>query len=156
MKLNILILFSPAHPDELDNGTAKKHKSWKELYPDNGDKKVEFADIGCGYGGFLVALGETYPDKLAIGMEIRVKVSDFVMDRILSLRALHPGQYNNLACVRTNSMKYLVNYFHKGQLTKMFFLFPDPHFKKSKHKRRIINSSNLDEYAFVLAKGVSN
>ena len=88
-------------------------------------------------------------------MEIRVKVSDYVMDRIISLRGLHPGQYNNIACIRTNSMKYLVNYFQKGQLTKMFFLFPDPHFKKSKHKWRIINSSNLDEYAFVMAKGVS-
>ena len=27
-------------------------------------------------------------------------------------------------------MKYLPNFFRKGQLEKMFFLFPDPHFKK--------------------------
>ena len=32
----------------------------------------------------------------------------------------------------------------------MFFLFPDPHFKKSKHKWRIINQSLLAEYAYVL------
>ena len=27
-------------------------------------------------------------------------------------------------------MKYLPNFFRKGQLEKIFFLFPDPHFKK--------------------------
>lgn len=149
------IFCSPSHPDELINGTAKKQKSWKQLYPKIGDGQCEFADIGCGYGGFLVGLGEVFPDKMALGMEIRMKVSEYVQERIESLRKLHPGQYENIACVRANSMKNLVNYFHKGQLTKMFFLFPDPHFKKSKHKRRIINPSNLTEYAYLMAKGVS-
>lgn len=35
----------------------------------------------------------------------------------------------------------------------MFFLYPDPHFKKAKHKWRIINESLLAEYAYVLAEG---
>ena len=39
------------------------------------------------------------------------------------------------------------------QLEKMFFLFPDPHFKKAKHKWRIINETLLAEYAYVLAVG---
>lgn len=110
--------------------------------------------VGCGYGGFLISLGETFPDKISIGMEIRVKVCDYVQDRIGVLRQLHPGEYGNVACIRTNSMKFLTNYFHKGQLTKMFFLYPDPHFKRSKHKWRIINPCLLSEYAYVLAKGV--
>lgn len=50
-------------------------------------------------------------------------------------------------------MKYLPNYFEKGQLSKMFFLFPDPHFKKVKHKWRIISTNLLAEYAFVLHPG---
>lgn len=50
-------------------------------------------------------------------------------------------------------MKYLPNYFYKGQLKKIFFLFPDPHFKKSNHRRRIISSSLLAEYAYVLEEG---
>ena len=53
-----------------------------------------------------------------LGMEIRIKVSDYVMDRIAALRTLHPGQYGNIACVRTNAMKYLPNYFYKGQVNK--------------------------------------
>lgn len=148
------IFYSPSKPDDMFDDT--KPGNWKELYPCMPKEcQVEFADIGCGYGGFLVNLGETYPDKYSIGMEIRVKVSDYVKDRIEILRKIHPDQYQNIQCVRTNSMKYLTNYFQKGQLSKMFFLYPDPHFKRSKHKWRIINSSLLSEYAYVLRKGVS-
>ena len=37
----------------------------------------------------------------------------------------------------------------------MFFLYPDPHFKKTKHKWRIISPTLLSEYAYVLTVGVS-
>jgi tRNA (guanine-N7-)-methyltransferase len=57
-----------------------------------------------------------FPESLIIGMEIRVKVSDYVMDRIAALRSQHPGKYQNIACLRTNAMKYLPNYFNKGQV----------------------------------------
>lgn len=96
-----------------------------------------------------------FPETLMLGMEIRVKVSDYVISKIAALRSQCPGKYNNIACVRSNAMKYLPNYFHKGQLTKMFFLYPDPHFKKSKHRWRIINQNLLAEYAYVLKEGVS-
>lgn len=117
------------------------------------EHQVEFADIGCGYGGLLVALSPLFPNTLMLGLEIRVKVSDYVQDRIKSLRASHPGQYQNIACIRSNAMKYLPNFFKKAQLSKMFFLFPDPHFKKTKHKWRIISSTLLAEYAYVLRVG---
>ncbi|XP_053379547.1 tRNA (guanine-N(7)-)-methyltransferase-like [Mercenaria mercenaria] len=156
-----------------DYPVSPVHMNWHEYYPEyfkpktddekhddvkdldvKGDKaKVEFADIGCGYGGLLVDLSPMFPDKLMLGMEIRVKVSDYVKDRIEALRKQNPGQYQNIACIRANAMKYLPNFFEKGQLTKMFFLFPDPHFKKTKHKWRIISSTLLAEYAYVLREG---
>ncbi|GAB2211691.1 hypothetical protein Droror1_Dr00025023 [Drosera rotundifolia] len=43
--------------------------------------------------------------------------------------------------------------FEKGQLSKMFFLFPDPHFKEKNHRRRVISSYLLDEYAYALKIG---
>eukprot|EP00729_Bicosta_minor_P004519 gene4519-5830_t len=115
--------------------------------------QVDFLDIGCGYGGMLVALAPMFPDKLMLGLEIRVKVSDYVHDRILALRSQHEDQYQNIAVLRTNAMKYLPNFFRKGQLSKLFFLYPDPHFKKQKHKWRIINEQLLAEYAYVMAVG---
>lgn len=53
-------------------------------------------------------------------MEIRVKVSDYVQDRIRSLRASAPGSYQNIACIRGNAMKYLPNFFSKGQVGSHF------------------------------------
>ncbi|KAB7498387.1 tRNA (guanine-N(7)-)-methyltransferase [Armadillidium nasatum] len=141
---------------------SPKDFDWSALYPKyftnlegKEKKKVEFADIGCGYGGLLVALSSLFPDTLMLGMEIRVKVSDYVIDRITTLRETseEPNGYQNIACIRTNAMKYLPNFFTKGQLSKMFFLFPDPHFKRSKHKWRIINKNLLAEYAYVLREG---
>lgn len=121
------------------------------LYPmHDGSKKIEFADIGCGFGGLLINLATLFPNTLMIGMELRDKVSEYVKERILALRAANPGQYDNVFVVRTNSMKYIPNYFGKGQLNKMFFLFPDPHFKEKNHRRRVISLHLLDEYAYVL------
>ncbi|KAI4378599.1 hypothetical protein MLD38_016057 [Melastoma candidum] len=88
-----------------------------------------------------------------IGMEIRDKVTEFVKERISALRTTNPGQYQNNSVVRTNSMKYIPNYFEKGQLTKMFFLFPDPHFKEKSHRRRVISPHLLDEHAYTFAVG---
>lgn len=88
-----------------------------------------------------------------IGMELRDKVTEYVKERILALRVANPGQYQNVSVVRTNSMKYIPNYFEKGQLTKMFFLFPDPHFKEKNHRRRVISLHLLDEYAYALRVG---
>ena len=134
--------------------TCPAEMDWRALYPawEEG-KAVRFLDIGCGYGGLLVELSGLYPDKLVLGVEIRVKVSDYVQDRLKALQQNHPGRYGNAAVLRTNAMKYLPNYFERGELTKLFFLFPDPHFKKTKHKWRIVNRSILAEYAYVLSEG---
>lgn len=91
-----------------------------------------------------------------------MKVAEYVRLRIQDLREKHPGQvgyqclcvsyrlsltqltlaslfqYGNASVLQTNAMKYLPNYFEKGQLKKIFFCFPDPHFKAKNHRRRII------------------
>jgi tRNA (guanine-N7-)-methyltransferase len=52
-----------------------------------------------------------------LGMEIRVKVSDYVRDRIDALRQQHGGdKYQNISVIRGNAMKYLPNFFEKGQV----------------------------------------
>ncbi|XP_054154994.1 tRNA (guanine-N(7)-)-methyltransferase-like [Oppia nitens] len=155
-----------------DYPTDPMAMDWRQHYPtvvdpEIFDRGVQFADIGCGYGGLLIALSPMFPTTLMLGLEIRVKVCDFVVDRIAALRQQHAddadsgddgncgsgggGKYANISCLRTNAMKYLPNMFPKGQLRKMFFLFPDPHFKKQKHKWRIISQQLLSEYAYCLA-----
>ncbi len=109
--------------------------------------------MGCGFGGLTVRLAEAYPDKVVLGMEIREKVCTYVRERIIALRKKELGKYKNAGCVRSNTMKHITNYFKKGQLEKMFFLFADPHFKAANHRRRIIQRTLLDEYAYLMKPG---
>ncbi|KAI9661472.1 MAG: tRNA (guanine-N(7)-)-methyltransferase (tRNA(m7G46)-methyltransferase) [Alyxoria varia] len=61
--------------------------------------------------------------------------------------------YQNISVVRANTMKFLPNFFHRHQLSKIFLCFPDPHFKARKHKQRIVSSTLNSEYAYVLRPG---
>ncbi|KAL3994340.1 putative methyltransferase family protein [Acanthocheilonema viteae] len=145
---------NPISDHEFDYPILPEQMDWKSYFGDFSEgRQVEFVDIGCGYGGLLIKLSALYPETLMVGLEIRVKVSDYVQDKILALRVREPGKYRNVACLRTNAMKYLPNYFRRHQLTKMFFLYPDPHFKKAKHKWRIITPTLIAEYAYVLEPG---
>ena len=134
--------FPAFFPDTLESDPPNAKKTKRAC-------AVEFLDVGCGYGGLLIKLSPLFPDTLMLGLEIRVKVSEYVHDRIQALQQ-STGQYQNVSVIRTNAMKHLPNYFNKGQLSKMFFLYPDPHFKKTKHKWRIISKGLLAEYAYVL------
>jgi tRNA (guanine-N7-)-methyltransferase len=51
-------------------------------------------------------------------MEIRDKVVEYVEQRIEKLRSDHVGEYENIAVIKTNAMKYLPNYFFKGQVRR--------------------------------------
>ena len=88
-----------------------------------------------------VSLSPLFPNSLVLGVEIREKVVEYVSNKILEHRKGIDGAAPsalNIAVLRNNAMKNLPNFFDKGQLSKIFFLFPDPHFKKHNHRRRII------------------
>lgn len=145
---------NPFSDHRLEYPTSPSDMDWDKLFTNkDGEQEVKIADIGCGYGGLTVALAEEYPSKRILGMEIRVQVTEYVEERIRALRESKKGHYGNCAVIRANSMKFLPNFFKRGQLEKMFFCFPDPHFKQRKHKARIITNTLLSEYAFVLQEG---
>lgn len=117
--------------------------------------RVEVADIGCGFGGLIVSLSPLLPNTLMLGLEIRLQVTEYVNERISALRLQHAAtsSYQNISVLRANAMKFLPNFFEKGQLTKMFLCFPDPHFKARKHKARIVSPALCAEYAYVIRPG---
>ncbi|KAH8598769.1 hypothetical protein B0O99DRAFT_683522 [Bisporella sp. PMI_857] len=152
---------SPAHMDwsqyypayvspESEANTTSETLSVRKL-----SRQVEVADIGCGFGGLLVALAPKLPHTLLLGMEIRTQVTEYVQERVKALRAqnLDNQLYQNAACVRANTMKFLPNFFSKYQLSKIFLCFPDPHFKARKHKARIVSTTLNSEYAYVVRPG---
>ncbi|XP_077644756.1 tRNA (guanine-N(7)-)-methyltransferase [Lonchura striata] len=137
----------PSRPQDMD---------WASLFPSffppaaapgAAPARVEFADIGCGYGGLLVALAERFPQALALGLELRAKVAAFARARIRSLRAARPGRFGNVACVRANAMRHLPHFFRRAQVR------PDHGGLRTKHKWRIVSPATLAEYGFVLRPG---
>lgn len=116
------------------------------------------------------------------GMEIRTSVLEYLSSRIHALRSqqqrlkaqaepteqqpeeelhdddvgttkIYPGNFENITAIRSNTMKFLPNFFGHHQLSKIFICFPDPHFKARKHKARIVSESLNTEYAYVLRPG---
>ncbi|XP_026193489.1 tRNA (guanine-N(7)-)-methyltransferase [Cyclospora cayetanensis] len=118
-------------------------------------RSPDFLDVGCGFGGLLISLAPQFPQSLIMGLEIREKVTNFVGERIQALREEHKeeGLYQNVSVIRTNATKFLLNYFRKGQISKMFFCFPDPHFKRTNWRRRIINTPLLTLYGYIMKPG---
>lgn len=74
-------------------------------------------------------------------------------DEAGTMTSIIPGNYENVAGIRSNTMKFLTNFFGRHQLSKIFICFPDPHFKTRKHKARIVSESLNAEYAYVLRPG---
>lgn len=89
-----------------------------------------------------------------LGLEIRTQVAEYVQERIKALRSQNSdNMYQNVGCIRANTMKFLPNFFKKSQLSKIFICFPDPHFKARKHKARIVSTTLNSEYAYALRPG---
>ncbi|KAF2745566.1 tRNA methyltransferase [Sporormia fimetaria CBS 119925] len=142
---------------EMTEGESHDHDQQQPAPTPHGpiSKQVEIADIGCGYGGLLFALAPKFPETLILGMEIRTAVTEYVQEKVRALRTQHlsTNSYQNASCIRANTMKFLPNFFKKGQLSKIFLCFPDPHFKQRKHKARIVSYTLNSEYAYVLKPG---
>jgi tRNA (guanine-N7-)-methyltransferase len=115
---------NPFSDHQLEYPVCPSEKDWSVHYPKLCDvsipketqPKVEFADIGCGYGGLLVDLSPLFPSTLMLGMEIRVKVQEYVHQRIEALRENHKDKYQNVSIMRMNAMKFLPNFFEKAQV----------------------------------------
>ncbi|KAK4507495.1 hypothetical protein PRZ48_001230 [Zasmidium cellare] len=171
----------PSSPSEMDwskhypsfIATSDESTTTTETSHPKTTKQVTIADIGCGFGGLLFALAPRFPQDLILGLEIRTSVTEFVQDKIAALRkqaqltsttdstptltnegdATAPPSYQNISCLRANTMKFLPNFFPRSSLRKIFLCFPDPHFKARKHKARIVSTTLNSEYAYVLRPG---
>lgn len=151
---------NPLSDEAFEYPLSPHFMDWNSMYPKLVEEKSDssftpFAtilDVGCAYAGLLVRLAPLHPDKIMLGMEIRPRVVEYSQNRIEDLRQ-NENIGHNIWVIRCNVMKNLVQYIKKSQLERIFFCYPDPHWKKKKHRRRIITQTLLDEYAFVLKKG---
>ena len=69
---------NPFSDHALSYPASPRALNWAELYPAfaNSGKTPEFADVGCGFGGLLIALAPLYPDTLMLGQSSRPSIAD--------------------------------------------------------------------------------
>ena len=94
---------------------------WNELFFKNSNPIV--LELGCGKGEYTVGLGELYPDKNFVGVDIKGA-------RIWSgaKESFEKGM-KNVAFLRTN-IEMIFHFFAENEVSEIWLTFPDPQMKK--------------------------
>lgn len=113
-------------------------------------------DIGCGKGGFLLSLakerleenGEENENRNYLGLEIRPSVAQFAKERVT--RREFDGIIDFIGCNANVDLERMLDRYTSGggEVALVSIQFPDPHFKKSHQKRRVVTP----ELVNILAK----
>ncbi|MBQ3525744.1 MAG: tRNA (guanosine(46)-N7)-methyltransferase TrmB [Akkermansia sp.] len=104
-------------------------------------------DLGCGDGGFLLAMAEHYPDTMMLGVErllgrIRKVCSESEKRRLCNVKGL-----------RAESRYFLEWMAAPGCISRLHYLFPDPWPKEKHHKNRLVQDSFIPVLHQALAEG---
>ena len=117
---------------------------WKTDFFHNENPLV--LELACGKGEYTVGLGEVFPDKNFVGIDIKG-------DRIArgSGKALALG-LSNVAFLRAG-IQYLDEFFEDNEVDEIWLVHPDPQPRDKEEKRRLSNKSFLAQYERVLKSG---
>lgn len=125
-------------PDEGDVDIAS-------LLPGDGPVEIE---IGPGRGGFLFERAAAAPDRRLLGLEIRLKWSAIVDERLRKA-----GLGPRVRSLNTDAREALTRLRPNGSIEAFFLHFPDPWWKKKHAKRLVMNPDLLNEIARLLRPG---
>jgi len=129
-------------PNALISPVNMKGK-WKDYFGNDHPVSIE---LGCGKGEYTNRLGQEFPDRNFIGIDLKGA-------------RLWRGAKNALAAELTNVRFLLINignildYFDPNEVSEIFIPFPDPYPKPSKHKKRLISEKFLNMYNTILIPG---
>ena len=117
---------------------------WRELYFKNENPVV--LELACGKGEYSIGMGQVFPDKNFIGMDIKG-------DRIArGSQAATEAGLKNVAFLRAG-IEYSDEFFQEGELDEIWLIHPDPQVRDRDEKRRLTNEKFLKNYARYLKKG---
>mmetsp|Transcript_11142 Transcript_11142/g.23250 ORF Transcript_11142/g.23250 Transcript_11142/m.23250 type:complete len:359 (-) Transcript_11142:459-1535(-) len=121
---------------------------WKSVYEEPTNNL--HVDVGCGPGRFLLMKAKGQPSQNHLGLDIREKLTDRG-----NAWAKEVGCDRNVHFMMSNATVSLSNILstYPGQVACVSVQFPDPHFKKRHHKRRIVQPQLVDAVADVLPPG---
>ncbi|MCS6807388.1 MAG: methyltransferase domain-containing protein [Bacteroidota bacterium] len=107
----------------------------------------EYLDIGCGMGRFLLEMALREPSVNILGLEVREYAVRWIRRVIDGERPR--GILGNAEALWYNVANGLP-FCSDASIRKIFYLFPDPWFKKRHHYRRAFTVAFLNECARVL------
>jgi len=104
-------------------------------------------DMGCGKGGFLLALAERYPDRLILG-------SDVMLGRLRKVqRKVERRGLDNVELLRANNLDLAAFLIPDRCISRIHILCPDP-WPKNRHRgRRLITSEFIGRLSRLLVPG---
>lgn len=116
---------------------------WKDFFRNDHPITLELA---CGKGEYALGLGQMYPDRNFIGIDLkgnRIWVG--------AKKALEKG-LSNVAFLRTQ-IDQVNEYFGPGEVSEIWITFPDPQLRLSKAKKRLTHPKFLRLYQQFLRPG---
>ena len=138
-----------------------------DMYDDLSNTKPFFVDIGCSRGGFLVDLCKARPDDYNyLGLEIRPIVAHQAQERV-SKHDLN-GKLGFVGCNANVDLHRLLSLLNeattatpstndstdkKMNLKMVSIQYPDPHFKSSHAKRRVVTTELVTTLAEFMPSG---
>lgn len=103
---------------------------------------VNELEIGPGLGELLVARAQQDPDVRLLGLEVRRAYVE------ISNEALDKAQVSNARAIYAEAKTDLPILIPDASLKRLYFMFPDPWFKRKHYKRRVMTT----EFAQLLTK----
>ena len=133
-------VFQPTR-EELVSDRFKLKGKWNSDFFKNDNPIV--LELGCGKGEYSVSLGELFPDKNFIGLDI--KGARFWRGAKTALE----NNMSNVAFVRTQ-IELITSIFEANEVSEIWITFPDPQIKYKRTKHRLTNAEFLEKYKTVL------
>lgn len=124
--------------DEIFKKDYKLKGNWrKEIF---GNDNPIVLELGCGRGEYTVALGEMFPDKNFIGVDIKGA-------RIWrgAKTAVENGM-QNVSFLRTR-IEFINSFFGQNEVDEIWITFPDPQLSKKRVKKRLTAPQFLGFYS---------
>lgn len=140
---NVYENFHPLSP-HLQNGEKKELVMKGKWNSDHFDREAKIClELACGRGEYTLALGDKYPDRHFIGLDIKGA-------RIWqgAKKALD-DELTNVAFLRTR-IENIGSFFDKSEVEEIWITFPDPFLRDSKENRRLTSHNFLNRYLHFL------
>ena len=110
------------------------------------NKNPVVLELACGKGEYATGLGEMYPDKNFIGVDLKG-------NRIwVGAKKALQNNWTNIAFLRTQIDK-ITEYFAPDEIAEIWITFPDPQLRMSKAKKRLTHPKFLRLYQQFLTPG---